>query len=176
VRLVAATNRDLAEAIRRGAFREDLFYRLNVIPIAVPPLRERVEDVPVLTALFLARAAAKLGRPAPEIAPSALSSLLAYPWPGNVRELQNLMERLVVLVPRDHIEAADLPQALRGAPLSSTEKARSRVSTRSSARGSWTCSRPAAATRSSPPPASGSTARRCTRSSSVTAGSYFARA
>jgi len=117
VRLVAATNRDLAEAIRRGAFREDLFYRLNVIPIAVPPLRERLEDVPVLTASFLARAAAKLGRPAPEISAEALASLLAYPWPGNVRELENLMERLVVLVPRERIEASDLPEALHGGTL-----------------------------------------------------------
>ncbi|HJQ98244.1 MAG TPA: sigma-54 dependent transcriptional regulator [Candidatus Polarisedimenticolaceae bacterium] len=117
VRLVAATNRDLAEAIRRGAFREDLFYRLNVIPIAVPPLRERLEDVPVLTALFLARAAAKLGRISPEISSEALSALLAYPWPGNVRELENLMERLAVLVPRDRIEAADLPEVLRGGTL-----------------------------------------------------------
>ncbi|HVQ35305.1 MAG TPA: sigma-54 dependent transcriptional regulator [Candidatus Bathyarchaeia archaeon] len=123
VRLVAATNRDLAEAIRRGAFREDLFYRLNVIPIAVPPLRERLEDVPVLTALFLARAAAKLGRAAPEISSEALASLLSYPWPGNVRELENLMERLAVLVPRDRIEAADLPEALRGGALPAASRA-----------------------------------------------------
>ena len=117
VRLVAATNRDLSDAIRRGAFREDLFYRLNVIPIAVPPLRERIEDVPVLTALFLARAAAKVGRAAPEVSRPALDALLAYSWPGNVRELENLMERLVVLVHRETIEPSDLPAALRAGSL-----------------------------------------------------------
>jgi len=117
VRLVAATNRDLAEAIQRGTFREDLFYRLNVIPIAVPPLRERLDDVPVLTALFLAHAAGKLGRVPPEVSPDAQAALAQHTWPGNVRELQNLMERLVVLVHRDRIEASDLPEALRGGAL-----------------------------------------------------------
>jgi DNA-binding NtrC family response regulator len=121
VRLVAATNRDLSEAIRRGAFREDLFYRLNVIPIAIPPLRERIEDVPVLTALFLARAAAKVGRSVPEISRAATDALAGYTWPGNVRELENLMERLVVLVRGDTIELSDLPGALRGGPLPRAE-------------------------------------------------------
>jgi two-component system, NtrC family, response regulator HydG len=121
VRLVAATNRDLSDAIRRGAFREDLFYRLNVIPIAVPPLRERIEDVPVLTALFLARAAAKVGRPTPEVSRPTLDALLAYTWPGNVRELENLMERLVVLVHRETIEPSDLPAALRAGSLPRAE-------------------------------------------------------
>jgi two-component system response regulator HydG len=112
VRLIAATNRDLGEAIRLGAFREDLFYRLNVIPIHVPALRERQDDVPVLASLFLSRAAARLGRQTPTLAPGASEALTRYDWPGNVRELENLMERLVVLSPRERIEADDLPKVL----------------------------------------------------------------
>jgi DNA-binding NtrC family response regulator len=112
VRLIAATNRDLDEAIRLGAFREDLFYRLNVIPIHVPALRERRDDVPVLASRFLSRAAARLGRQTPALAPDAVDALTRYDWPGNVRELENLMERLVVLSPRERIEADDLPKAI----------------------------------------------------------------
>jgi len=118
VRLVAATNRDLAEAIRVGAFREDLFYRLNVIPIHVPALRERPDDVAVLAMRFLSRAAARLQRGTPTLSPGAAEALASYAWPGNVRELENLMERLVVLAPRDRIEADDLPPAIRsGEPI-----------------------------------------------------------
>jgi len=112
VRLIAATNRDLDEAIRLGAFREDLFYRLNVIPIQVPALRERRDDVPVLASRFLSHAAARLGRPSPTLAPGAADALARYDWPGNVRELENLMERLVVLTPRERIEADDLPETI----------------------------------------------------------------
>jgi len=112
-RLIAATNRDLAEAIRTGAFREDLFYRLNVIPIHVPALRERRDDVPVLAARFLARAAARLGRETPHLAPAAAEALTEYAWPGNVRELENLMERLVVLAQRERLDVDDLPPAIR---------------------------------------------------------------
>jgi len=119
VRLIAATNRDLDEAIRHGVFREDLFYRLNVIPIHVPALRERQDDVPVLASLFLSRAAARQGRQTPTLAPGAADALARYDWPGNVRELENLMERLVVLSPRERIEADDLPKAIRvGRPAS----------------------------------------------------------
>jgi DNA-binding NtrC family response regulator len=113
VRLIAATNRDLDEAIRLGAFREDLFYRLNVIPIHVPALRERQDDVPLLATFFLSRAAARLGRETPTLAPGAVEALARHDWPGNVRELENLMERLVVLSPRERIEAEDLPKAIR---------------------------------------------------------------
>ena len=113
VRLIAATNRDLDEAIRLGAFREDLFYRLNVIPIRVPPLRERQDDVPVLALHFLARAAAKLGRRTPALASGAVDALACYAWPGNVRELENLMERVVVLSQRDRVDADDLPAVIR---------------------------------------------------------------
>jgi DNA-binding NtrC family response regulator len=113
VRLIAATNRDLDEAIRAGAFREDLFYRLNVIPIRVPALRERRDDVAVLAVRFLSRAAARFGRVTPTLSPGGAEALAAYAWPGNVRELENLMERLVVLAPRDRIEADDLPSEIR---------------------------------------------------------------
>ena len=113
VRLIAATNRDLDEAIRSGSFREDLFYRLNVIPIRVPPLRERRDDVPLLAARFLARAALRLGREAPALTAGATEALTRYSWPGNVRELENLVERLVVLTTRERIEVDDLPAAMR---------------------------------------------------------------
>jgi two-component system response regulator HydG len=113
VRLIAATNRDLDEAIRLGSFREDLFYRLNVIPIRVPALRERPDDVPVLAARFLSHAASRLGREAPALGAGATDALTRYTWPGNVRELENLMERLVVLTPSERIEADDLPAAIR---------------------------------------------------------------
>ena len=113
LRLIAATNRDLEDAIRRGAFREDLFYRLNVVPIRIPSLRERPEDIPLLAARFLARAAARMGRATPVLAPVARDALAEYSWPGNVRELENLMERLVVLEPREEIGAEDLPEAIR---------------------------------------------------------------
>src|SRR5260221_104720 len=117
VRLIAATNRDLAEAIRTGAFREDLFYRLNVIPIHVPALRERPDDVAVLAVRFLSRAAERLGRETPALSPGAADALTGYAWPGNVRELENLMERLAILAPRDRIEAGDLPAVvLAGGP------------------------------------------------------------
>jgi DNA-binding NtrC family response regulator len=105
VRVIATTNRDLAAEVERGTFRQDLFYRLNVLPIHLPPLRERLEDVRELAPHFVARVAAREGRPAPEIAASAMDLLLSYQWPGNVRELQNLCERAVVLCDGDVITA-----------------------------------------------------------------------
>jgi DNA-binding NtrC family response regulator len=97
VRVVAATNRDLREDVREGRFREDLYYRLNVITLEIPPLRDRPEDIPPLIAHFVARAAARARRPAPEVSPEAMDTLCAQPWPGNVRELANAVERAVVL-------------------------------------------------------------------------------
>ena len=113
VRLVAATNRDLHEAMRRGAFRSDLFYRLNVIPVHVPPLRERPEDVPLLAQHFLVRCAARLTRKVLGFEPVVLDVLSRYPWPGNIRELENLVERLVVLSRSETIGLEDLPSTLR---------------------------------------------------------------
>jgi formate hydrogenlyase transcriptional activator len=97
VRVVAATNRNLPEMVRTGAFREDLFYRLNVFPVTLPPLRERVDDIPLLAHTFLRRLARRAGRPITTISPRAMAALCAYHWPGNVRELENVIERGVVL-------------------------------------------------------------------------------
>jgi transcriptional regulator with GAF, ATPase, and Fis domain len=118
VRVIAATNQDLEAAIRERRFREDLFYRLNVIPIEVPPLRERREDIPLLVRHFLAAASHERGKPAPEFSREAEERLLLYAWPGNVRELENAIERLVVLSGDREISVDDLPAALRrpGAP------------------------------------------------------------
>jgi two-component system response regulator HydG len=114
VRLIAATNRDLSEAIRQGAFRSDLFYRLNVIPVHLPPLREHAEDVPLLAQKFLDRCATRLGRRVEGFLPEAMEALLRHPWPGNVRELENLIERVVVLNRTGVIGLDDLPPAFRG--------------------------------------------------------------
>jgi len=108
VRVVAATHRDLERDVRDGRFREDLYYRLRVVEIELPPLRERLEDVPALAARFLAQLAERLGRPPKLLAPDALARLAAYPWPGNVRELRNAVERAAVLASGDALGAADL--------------------------------------------------------------------
>ena len=114
-RIVAATNRDLTEEVRAGRFREDLFYRLNVIQLRVPPLRERREDVPLFVAHFLRRFAEELGRPVPRLDPEAERLLVEWRWPGNVRELANVLERAVTLCPGDVIGPDALPEALRRA-------------------------------------------------------------
>lgn len=106
VRVVAATHRDLGALVRSGAFREDLYYRINVIPLEVPPLRERLEDLPLLAAAFLARFSRQLGRKEPRLSQAALAALSSYSWPGNVRELENAIERAVVLGPEEVIEAS----------------------------------------------------------------------
>src|SRR5207302_2334099 len=108
VRVIAATNGDLATRISQGSFREDLFYRLNVIQVTLPPLRDRREDIPALAEYFLGRAAAKLGRTL-RLSPGALERLLRYPWPGNVRELENALERAAILARAENIEPEDLP-------------------------------------------------------------------
>jgi two-component system nitrogen regulation response regulator NtrX len=108
VRLIAATNRDLPVEVREGRFREDLYFRLNVVPIEVPTLAERADDVPLLARHFLERTAEREGLPAKELADDAVKLLRGYAWPGNVRELRNMMERAAVLVERPRIEAADL--------------------------------------------------------------------
>ncbi|NLN62881.1 MAG: sigma-54-dependent Fis family transcriptional regulator [Myxococcales bacterium] len=110
VRIVAATNRSLEDEIARGAFREDLYYRLNVIAVHLPPLRQRLEDVPLLTDLFLRRYAARNNKAIDGISQAALDALSGYDWPGNVRELENAMERAVVLARHPIIDIADLPE------------------------------------------------------------------
>jgi transcriptional regulator with GAF, ATPase, and Fis domain len=109
VRVIAATNVDLRRASEDGRFRSDLYYRLAVFPIQLPPLRERVDDIPLLVDHFLARFAERLGRTGLHIAPDAMAALLEHPWPGNIRELENLIERAVLLADGDTIGAADLP-------------------------------------------------------------------
>ncbi len=108
VRLIAATNRDLKRAVAEGSFREDLFYRLNIFPLAIPPLRERTADIPRLARFFLARAASKLGKQEPRLTTAAMEALLSYEWPGNVRELENTMERAAILC-EGEVDAEDLP-------------------------------------------------------------------
>ena len=109
VRIVAATNKNLEDEIARGNFREDLFYRLNVIPFYVPPLRERVEDVPLLADHFLGEFTTAYGRKRKELTPEAYRVLQEYSWPGNVRELKNLMERIVIMNPQVRVDARHIP-------------------------------------------------------------------
>jgi len=113
VRVIAATNQDLEQAVASGKFREDLFYRLNVIPFLVPPLRERDGDVPLLVHFFLRQHCHKKDLPLKKIGKSALEALQHYDWPGNVRELENVMERLVILTDGDEIQVDDLPPRMR---------------------------------------------------------------
>jgi two-component system nitrogen regulation response regulator NtrX len=115
VRVVAATNRDLAAAVAANAFREDLYFRLAVIPIDVPPLRERPEDVPLLVEHFAARLAGETGRRPQAFAPGALEALRRHPFPGNVRELRNLVERLLIMNPGATIGAEQVRAVLPGA-------------------------------------------------------------
>jgi DNA-binding NtrC family response regulator len=122
-RLVAATNVDLEKAVKDGRFREDLYYRINVIPIRMPPLRERIEDLPELARLFLERYRAKFRKPVRGISDSALKILASYWWPGNIRELENLMERLVAVSDKEWITDEDLPLEYHFAKLDSTPTA-----------------------------------------------------
>jgi DNA-binding NtrC family response regulator len=112
-RIIAATHKDLEAMVPQGLFREDLYYRLVVIELRVPPLRERQEDIPILTRYFLSKFAKELNRPIPTLADGVLEALRHYGWPGNVRELENLVQRLLVIVDREVIEVYDLPDAMR---------------------------------------------------------------
>jgi Nif-specific regulatory protein len=112
IRLITATNVDLNEASRNGKFRQDLYYRLNVVSIKIPPLRERTEDIPMLAAFFTARYSERVKRPVAGISPKARVCLLRYPWPGNVRELENAIERAVVLGSTELILPEDLPDSI----------------------------------------------------------------
>ncbi|MFZ5447509.1 MAG: sigma-54-dependent transcriptional regulator [Thermodesulfobacteriota bacterium] len=122
IRVIAATNRNLEELVSQNKFREDLFYRLNVIPIAVPPLRERTSDIPLLVQHFLHIFSRTKKKPLKRLSPAVSDLLCQYPWPGNVRELENLMERLVILTEGEIIEIPDLPEKFQRLVLPPPEK------------------------------------------------------
>jgi transcriptional regulator with PAS, ATPase and Fis domain len=121
VRIVAATNRDLEDAVRSGRFRADLFYRLKVIPIRLPALRERREDVPLLAQHFLDHFNHEFRKKMLEVAPEAMARLVAYDWPGNIRELRNVIERIMILETKPRIELHDLPPGIAGQRTDSRE-------------------------------------------------------
>jgi len=116
VRVIAATARDIEEEIKKGNFREDLYYRLNVIQIKLPPLRERTGDIPGLLKLFLERYSKKYSKPIRAIEDDAMKAIFSYRWPGNVRELENLIERAVILEETDTIRAINLPILAKKGP------------------------------------------------------------
>jgi len=118
IRLIAATHKDLARAMKDGSFREDLFYRLSVIPLRIPPLRERKEDIPYLAEHFLKKYSQENAKSIRGLSPEAVKVLWAYDWPGNVRELENCMERAVVMAEFDRIQPSDLPWALQSGEIS----------------------------------------------------------
>jgi transcriptional regulator with PAS, ATPase and Fis domain len=119
VRVIAATNADLARMVQAGTFREDLFYRLNVIPVRLPPLRDRKEDIPLLVQHFLQKYAEELGRPSMTMSQSAMRALMSYAWPGNIRQLENAVERAVALsAGRLQVEGTDLPPEVQKAEAS----------------------------------------------------------
>jgi len=128
VRLIAATNRNLEELIAHGQFREDLYYRLNVVPIHLPALRERVEDLPFLVAHFVQRCNERLGKAVQGLSPAALTALERYAWPGNIRELENLIERMVLFASGPLVDEDDLPDAYAGdAPAPSATESSTRM-------------------------------------------------
>lgn len=114
VRIIAATNRNLGQMVKDGTFREDLFYRLNVIPLVLPPLRDRVEDIPLLVEHFIGKVSRETHRPVHGIEPAAMNLLMHYRWPGNVRELENVIERIITLMDGERIETEHLPSYIKG--------------------------------------------------------------
>ncbi len=107
MRIVATTNRNLEEEVRQGRFRQDLYYRLNVFPITVPPLRQRIEDIPLLVQAFTEQYARELGKEITSIQKETMKALQDYPWPGNIRELESILERAVILCPGPVLQLAD---------------------------------------------------------------------
>lgn len=114
IRIIAATNQDLFSAVKKAKFREDLYYRLNVIPITVPPLRRRKSDIPLLVDFFVKKFAQEKQKPIKGFTPEAMDTMLQYDWPGNVRELENLVERVIILANSDEIGIDDIPEPIRG--------------------------------------------------------------
>lgn len=121
VRIIAATNKDLYDLVKEGKFREDLYYRLNVIPLTIPPLRDRSDDIPLLAIAFLKKAAEANRSPIKGFTTEAMAKLISYPWPGNVRQIKNIVERLVATVDSELIGVEALPPEIRGAAPQATE-------------------------------------------------------
>jgi transcriptional regulator with PAS, ATPase and Fis domain len=121
VRVIAATNKKLTEEMKKGTFREDLYYRLNVIPIFVPPLRERKDDIPVLASHFLQKFIHERGKEVTSFSPEVMEILLAHSWPGNVRELENVIDHAIIIAKQNKILTKDLPQFLLQRPLPTQE-------------------------------------------------------
>jgi transcriptional regulator with PAS, ATPase and Fis domain len=121
VRVIAATNKNLTEEMKKGTFREDLYYRLNVIPIFVPPLRERKDDIPVLASHFLQKFIHERGKEVTSFSPEVMEILLAHSWPGNVRELENAIDHAIIIAKQNKILTKDLPQFLLQRPLPTQE-------------------------------------------------------
>lgn len=114
VRILAATNKNLEELVKKGPFRQDLYYRLNVFPVMVPPLRERLDDIPLLVSHFIDKRKQSLNKNVTGVSPQAMTLLLAHPWPGNVRELENVIQRMMVIAKGEMLDAEDLPPEIRG--------------------------------------------------------------
>jgi DNA-binding NtrC family response regulator len=128
VRLVTATNRDLQKEVASGAFREDLYYRLNVVPVHLPPLRERTVDIALLVDHFIARFNERLKKQIISVEPEALARLMAHPWPGNIRELENVLERTILFCEGATIRAGDLPPEIAPASVPAAASATPAVS------------------------------------------------
>jgi transcriptional regulator with GAF, ATPase, and Fis domain len=111
VRVIAATNRDLAEDVRKGRFREDLYYRLNVFPIMVPPLRERAEDIPLLVWAFVEEFSQRIGKKVSKVSRKTMEALQRYSWPGNIRELRNVIERSIIISSGDSLRVTSLEES-----------------------------------------------------------------
>jgi len=120
VRLIAATNRDLKQEVRKGHFREDLYYRLNVFPIQVPPLRERLEDIPELVWAFVEEIGSRMGKKITKVPRKTMGALQAYSWPGNIRELRNVVEHGVIVTSRDTLKVAIPGESAQTAPVAMT--------------------------------------------------------
>src|SRR5262249_19088484 len=133
VRLLCATNRNLEQEVKRGGFREDLYYRINVVPIVLPSLRERREDIPQLVMHFTERFSRELNRPAPQFTPQAMDVLVNYPWPGNVRELEHAVERLLVTCDSDRVSVENLPFVISQAEVATTAVATTRLASATAA-------------------------------------------
>jgi DNA-binding NtrC family response regulator len=114
VRILSATNQDVEELVKIGRFRQDLYYRVNVFPIRVPPLRDRAEDIPLLVDHFVQTANRKLRKTFGGVSPEAMSLLIAYPWPGNIRELENVVQRMMVVAKSNTLGREELPREIRG--------------------------------------------------------------